>query len=76
MTELVQIDVYYSEYLLFLSFCRDSPYAFGCFVFDLFCPENYPSSPPLLNLVTTGHGTVRFNPNLYHCGKVFSFLSL
>jgi hypothetical protein len=21
-------------------------------------------------LLTTGHGTVRFNPNLYNCGKV------
>jgi len=24
----------------------------------------------LVNLETTGHGTVRFNPNLYSCGKV------
>lgn len=23
-----------------------------------------------MNLQTTGQGTVRFNPNLYHCGKV------
>lgn len=26
--------------------------------------------PPLVNLQTTGNGTVRFNPNLYNCGKV------
>ena len=26
--------------------------------------------PPIVQLVTTGHGTVRFNPNLYQDGKV------
>jgi ubiquitin-protein ligase len=30
----------------------------------------YPSKPPMVNLCTTGKGTVRFNPNLYQCGKV------
>lgn len=49
---------------------RDTPYAHGAFVFDLFVPDNYPNSPPLCNLETTGSGAVRFNPNLYHCGKV------
>ena len=24
----------------------------------------------MVNFRTTGNGTVRFNPNLYHCGKV------
>ena len=28
------------------------------------------TGPPLVNLCTTGNGTVRFNPNLYNCGKV------
>lgn len=47
-----------------------SPYANGCFLFDVFFPENYPQGPPLVNLETTGNGTVRFNPNLYANGKV------
>lgn len=47
-----------------------TPYANGVFVFDIFCPPEFPSVPPLVNLQTTGSGTVRFNPNLYNCGKV------
>lgn len=45
-----------------------SPYAFGAFLFDVFFPSDYPHNPPLVNLETTGHGTVRFNPNLYTDG--------
>jgi len=48
----------------------DTPYCGGCFLFDCFIPHNYPDVPPKALLVTTGNGTVRFNPNLYHCGKV------
>eukprot|EP01103_Thecamoeba_quadrilineata_P003184 TRINITY_DN1298_c0_g1_i2.p1 TRINITY_DN1298_c0_g1~~TRINITY_DN1298_c0_g1_i2.p1 ORF type:complete len:329 (-),score=64.07 TRINITY_DN1298_c0_g1_i2:28-1014(-) len=48
----------------------DTPYSAGCFHFDVFFPNNYPASPPKINLMTTGAGTVRFNPNLYNCGKV------
>jgi baculoviral IAP repeat-containing protein 6 len=48
----------------------DTPYAYGCFVFDMKLPEDYPHSPPKVKLRTTGNGTVRFNPNLYNCGKV------
>ena len=47
-----------------------TPYAHGCFEFDILLPSNYPDSPPNVKLVTTGGGTVRFNPNLYNCGKV------
>lgn len=47
-----------------------TPYAAGCFIFDIKFPANYPNSPPKVNLQTTGHGAVRFNPNLYNCGKV------
>ncbi|XP_064605655.1 LOW QUALITY PROTEIN: baculoviral IAP repeat-containing protein 6-like [Liolophura sinensis] len=47
-----------------------TPYSGGCFHFDIFFPNNYPNSPPQVNLQTTGGGTVRFNPNLYGCGKV------
>jgi ubiquitin-protein ligase len=48
----------------------DTPYSGGLFVFDIFFPSDYPNVPPLVNLETTGNGTVRFNPNLYACGKV------
>lgn len=47
-----------------------TPYAGGLFEFDCFMPLDYPNSPPLFHLRTTGGGTVRFNPNLYNCGKV------
>lgn len=47
----------------------DTPYAHGCFLFDVFCPAEYPTVSPLVNLETTGKGTVRFNPNLYDNGN-------
>ncbi|KAI0076050.1 hypothetical protein K474DRAFT_1685012 [Panus rudis PR-1116 ss-1] len=47
-----------------------TPYEGGLFEFDCFIPLEYPHKPPLMNLCTTGSGTVRFNPNLYNCGKV------
>lgn len=48
----------------------DSPYANGMFEFDIFLPADYPNVSPQFLLCTTGRGTVRFNPNLYNCGKV------
>ncbi|GAB6020665.1 hypothetical protein CHUAL_003335 [Chamberlinius hualienensis] len=48
----------------------DTPYANGCFEFDVYFPPDYPHSPMMINLETTGHHTVRFNPNLYNDGKV------
>lgn len=48
----------------------NTPYENGCFLFDIYIPDNYPSDPPLVNLQTTGYGKVRFNPNLYNSGKV------
>jgi ubiquitin-protein ligase len=47
-----------------------TPYANGCFEFDIQLPPTYPDSPPMVKLVTTGGGRVRFNPNLYADGKV------
>ena len=47
-----------------------TPYAAGVFVFDVRFPPGFPSAPPSVTLLTTGRGTVRFNPNLYECGKV------
>jgi ubiquitin-protein ligase len=49
---------------------EDSPYENGLFEFDILLGASYPSAPPTVNFVTTGGGKVRFNPNLYNCGKV------
>jgi ubiquitin-conjugating enzyme E2 Z len=48
----------------------DTPYEGGFFYFKLKFPNDYPLSSPKVQLQTTGGGTVRFNPNLYACGKV------
>eukprot|EP00049_Salpingoeca_infusionum_P003548 m.67767 g.67767 ORF g.67767 m.67767 type:complete len:750 (-) comp12171_c1_seq1:140-2389(-) len=48
----------------------DTPYANGCFVFHIHLPDQYPMSPPLVKIVTTDRGKVRFGPNLYADGKV------
>ena len=47
-----------------------TPYAHGAFVYDIFFPDEYPNTSPNVNLMTTGNAAVRFNPNLYNCGKV------
>lgn len=52
----------------------DTPYANGCFEFDVYFPQDYPNSPPHINLETTGNRTIRFNPNLYNDGKVSTIL--
>ena len=49
---------------------ENTPYENGCFLFDIYIPDNYPAVPPKVNLQTTGYGKVRFNPNLYNSGKV------
>jgi len=49
---------------------HDTPYSNGCFLFNIRIDSMYPKKPPNVLLVTTGNGTVRFNPNLYSCGKV------
>ncbi|UJO24479.1 putative ubiquitin-conjugating enzyme protein 17 [Fulvia fulva] len=49
---------------------QDTPYENGLFEFDLLCDNDFPTKPPQMQLRTTGNGSVRFNPNLYNCGKV------
>jgi baculoviral IAP repeat-containing protein 6 len=49
---------------------KGTPYEGGCFLFDIYFPSDYPGRAPSVKLRTTGGGTVRFNPNLYNCGKV------
>ena len=48
----------------------ETPYEGGFFHFLLWCPPDYPMSAPKCMIMTTGGGTVRFNPNLYANGKV------
>ena len=48
----------------------DTPYAYGCFEFDMYLNADYPSTPPHVEIITTGGGKFRFNPNLYDNGKV------
>ena len=54
----------------FISGPKDTPYENGIFEFHTAFPTNYPNSEPKVLINTTGGGTVRFNPNLYNCGKV------
>jgi ubiquitin-protein ligase len=49
---------------------KDTPYENGLFEFHAYLPTNYPENPPNILLNTTGHSTIRFNPNLYSSGKV------
>lgn len=48
----------------------DTPYEGGFFHFVVRFGPQYPLHPPRVRLMTTGHGKVRFNPNLYKNGKV------
>jgi len=54
----------------FISGPKDTPYENGIFEFHTAFPSNYPQSEPKVLLNTTGGGSIRFNPNLYNCGKV------
>lgn len=49
---------------------KDTPYENGLFEFHAYFPDTYPKVVPKVLLKTTGNGSVRFNPNLYNCGKV------
>jgi ubiquitin-protein ligase len=47
-----------------------TPYENGCFLFDLYLPQDFPESCPKMKFLTTGSGQFYFNPNLYKTGKV------
>jgi ubiquitin-protein ligase len=49
---------------------KDTPYENGCYFFEMSLPYDYPNKCPNVLFLTTGNGTVRFNPNLYNNGKV------
>jgi ubiquitin-protein ligase len=48
---------------------ENTPYFGGFYFFNIKFPNDYPKHPPKIMLMTT-NGKVRFNPNLYQCGKV------
>jgi ubiquitin-conjugating enzyme E2 Z len=47
----------------------DTPYFGGNYFFEFNYPVDYPHSPPKVKYCTNGNN-IRFNPNLYTCGKV------
>jgi len=47
----------------------DTPYFGGNYFFEFNYPSDYPHSPPKVTYCTNGNN-IRFNPNLYVCGKV------
>ena len=47
----------------------DTPYFGGNYFFEFNYPTDYPHSPPKVKYCTNGNN-IRFNPNLYICGKV------
>jgi ubiquitin-protein ligase len=46
-----------------------TPYAYGCYLFKIEFPDNYPFEPPVVTFFT-GDGSTRFHPNFYVNGKV------
>lgn len=48
---------------------EDTPYFGGYYLFEIKYPTDYPHSPPHVTYCTNGDN-IRFNPNLYKCGKV------
>ena len=58
----------YKNYALIIG-PKNTPYFGGYYFFEVLFPENYPDSSPKIKLLTID-GKVRFNPNLYECGKV------
>jgi ubiquitin-conjugating enzyme E2 Z len=48
---------------------EDTPYFGGNYFFELHYPHDYPHNPPKVTYWTNGE-EIRFNPNLYKCGKV------
>lgn len=48
---------------------ENTPYFGGNYLFEISYPYDYPHSPPKVKYCTNGN-KIRFNPNLYVCGKV------
>jgi ubiquitin-conjugating enzyme E2 Z len=73
---LIEQGIYYSHddtdmlkgYALIIG-PEDTPYFGGYYLFSLDYPIDYPHNPPKVKYYTN-YNNVRFNPNLYVCGKV------
>lgn len=48
---------------------EDTPYFGGYYFFEFHYPPDYPYSPPKVVGLTNGKN-IRFNPNMYKCGKI------
>jgi ubiquitin-protein ligase len=48
---------------------KGTPYENGFYLFDINFPNDYPMEPPKVKMCTLD-SKIRFNPNLYTCGKV------
>lgn len=46
-----------------------TPYAYGCFIFDVYFPPTYPNVPPKCRMRTPDE-RVRFNPHIYESGNI------
>lgn len=46
----------------------NTPYDQGLYIFDMTLSDTFPSKPPIVHF--SNNSGVRFNPNLYDCGKV------
>lgn len=55
-------------YLLILGH-ENTPYSHGYYFFSIDFPEDYPFMPPIVKYFSND-GYIRYNPNLYICGKV------
>ena len=64
-----EANIYNAKALIIGPYIENSPYQGGFYLFDITFPTNYPLSPPKVEFKTTNN-CVRFNPNLYKCGKV------
>ena len=61
-------NIFEKNYVLIMG-PSNTPYFGGYYFFEVKFPKNYPNNPPFVKLLTTNKD-VRFNPNLYECGKV------
>ena len=62
-------NLFKAKALIIGPYIKDSPYQGGFYLFDISFPNNYPLNPPKVKFMTLNN-SVRFNPNLYKCGKV------
>jgi ubiquitin-protein ligase len=60
-------DLYHVQAVIFGP--GDTPYQHGAYFFDIHFTDKFPFAPPKVKFMTLD-GKVRFNPNLYVCGKV------